>query len=50
MNAAMLLYAAGKGQSLSACYPRAKAALEGGAAARKLEELTRETVGAQAGK
>ncbi|MCA1957151.1 MAG: anthranilate phosphoribosyltransferase [Nitrospira sp.] len=47
MNAAMLLYAAGKGQSLSACYPRAKAAIEGGAAARKLEELTREAVGAK---
>jgi len=42
MNAAMLLYAAGKGDSLSACYPMAKAAIEQGAAARKLEELTRD--------
>lgn len=40
MNAAMLLYAAGKGESLSACYPMAKAAVERGAAARKLDELT----------
>jgi len=39
MNAAMLLYAAGKGESLSICYPMAKAAVEGGAAARKLAEL-----------
>lgn len=46
MNAAMLLYAAGKGESLSACYPVANAAVEGGAAARKLEELTQEPVGA----
>jgi len=44
MNAAMLLYAAGKGVSLSACYPMAKAAVERGAAARKLEELTQEPV------
>lgn len=44
MNAAMLLYAAGKGGSLSACYPMAKAAVEGGAAARKLEELAQEPV------
>ncbi|MCP9464070.1 MAG: anthranilate phosphoribosyltransferase [Nitrospira sp.] len=48
MNAAMLLYLAGKGQSLAACYPLAKAALEGGAAARKLEELTQEPVAAKA--
>jgi anthranilate phosphoribosyltransferase len=46
MNAAMLLYAAGKGESLSGCYPMARAALEGGAAARKLEELTQDPVGA----
>ena len=46
MNAAMLLYAAGKGASLSACYPIAKAAVERGAAARKLAELTREPVSA----
>ena len=46
MNAAMLLYAAGKGTSLSACYPTVRAALEGGAAARKLEELVRKPVAA----
>ncbi len=45
MNAAMLLYAAGKGESLATAYPLAKAALEGGAAARKLDELTLESVG-----
>ena len=39
MNAAMLLYAVGKGDSLSTCYPMAKAAVEQGAAARKLAEL-----------
>lgn len=39
MNAAMLLYAAGKGDSLASCYPMAKAAVEGGVAARKLAEL-----------
>jgi anthranilate phosphoribosyltransferase len=47
MNAAMLLYLAGKGPSLAACYPLAKAALEGGAAACKLEELTQEPVAAK---
>lgn len=46
INAAMLLYAAGKGSSLTACWPIAKAALEGGAAARKLDELIREPVAA----
>jgi anthranilate phosphoribosyltransferase len=44
MNAALLLYAAGKGASLSACFPAARAALEGGAATRKLEELVRQPV------
>jgi len=44
MNAAMLLYAAGKGASLTACFPAARAAVEGGAAARKLDELAREPV------
>jgi anthranilate phosphoribosyltransferase len=39
INASMLLYAAGKGASLTACMPAARAALEGGAAARKLDEL-----------
>lgn len=44
MNAAVLLYAAGKGASLTACFPAARAAIEGGAAARKLEELVQEPV------
>jgi anthranilate phosphoribosyltransferase len=46
MNAALLLYAAGKGASLSACFPAARAALEGGTAARKLDELVRQPVAA----
>lgn len=46
MNAAMLLYAAGKGASLSACFPAARAALDGGAAARKLDELAQQPVAA----
>ena len=46
MNAAMLLYAAGKGDSLAACFPVARAAVEGGAAARKLEELAHTPVAA----
>ncbi len=46
MNAAMLLYAVGKGTSLSACFPAARAALDGGAAARKLDELMKEPVAA----
>ena len=46
INAAMLLYAAGKGTSLTACLPAARAALEGGAAARKLDELVQEPVAA----
>ena len=50
MNAAMLLYAAGKGASLSACFPAARASLEGGAAARKLEELVNKPVAALRGK
>ncbi len=40
MNAALLLYAAGRGTSLPACLPLARRAIEDGAAARKLEELT----------
>ncbi|MDF0667575.1 MAG: anthranilate phosphoribosyltransferase [Nitrospira sp.] len=44
MNAAMLLYAAGKGASLSTCFPVVRAALDGGAAARKLDELVRQPV------
>jgi anthranilate phosphoribosyltransferase len=46
MNAAMLLYAAGKGVSLAACFPAARAAIEGGAAARKLEDLVKQSVAA----
>lgn len=46
MNAAMLLYAAGKGASLAACFPIARAAIEGGAAARKLDELAQEPIAA----
>jgi anthranilate phosphoribosyltransferase len=50
INAAMLLYAAGKGPSLTACLPGARAALEGGAAARKLEELAQVPVSAGSGR
>lgn len=39
LNAAMLLYAAGKAQSMAAGVPLAQQALDGGAAARKLAEL-----------
>lgn len=39
LNAAMLLYAAGKGPSISSCLPTAQRAIESGAAARKLTEL-----------
>jgi anthranilate phosphoribosyltransferase len=46
MNAAMLLYAAGKGVSLSACFPAARAAIEGGAAVRKLDDLAQQPVAA----
>jgi anthranilate phosphoribosyltransferase len=46
MNAAMMLYAAGKGSSLSACFPTVRTALDGGAAARKLDELVRAPVAA----
>ncbi|HET9395507.1 MAG TPA: hypothetical protein VFO36_05585, partial [Nitrospiraceae bacterium] len=46
MNAAMLLYAAGKGASLSACLPAVRSALNGGAAGRKLDELARQPVAA----
>lgn len=46
MNAAMLLCVAGLGPSLAACYPMARAAIEEGAAARKLEELVQEPVAA----
>lgn len=46
MNAAMLLYAAGKGASLAGCLPLARAAVEGGAAARKLDELLQQPIAA----
>lgn len=42
INAAMLLYAAGKESSLAACVPIARRAIEDGVAARKLEELSRQ--------
>ncbi len=40
LNAAMLLYAAGKGPSIASCVPVAHQTIESGAAARKLAELT----------
>lgn len=48
MNAALILYAAGKGVTWASCIPLARRALEEGAAARKLEELTQEPVGSGA--
>ena len=47
LNAATLLYAAGKGTSMAACVPIARQALQDGTAARKLDELAQEpaTVG-----
>jgi anthranilate phosphoribosyltransferase len=48
MNAALILYAAGKGTTWPLCVPLARRAIEEGAAARKLEELTQEPVGATA--
>jgi anthranilate phosphoribosyltransferase len=45
MNAALILYAAGKGATWVSCVPLARRALEDGSAARKLEELTQEPVG-----
>ena len=48
INASMLLYAAGKGASLTACMPAARAAIEGRAAARKLDELAQQPVAATA--
>ena len=44
LNAAMLLYAAGKESSIASCLPLAKRAIEDGSAARKLEDLAREPV------
>jgi anthranilate phosphoribosyltransferase len=45
INAALILYAAGKGATWASCVPLARRALEEGAAARKLEELAQEPVG-----
>jgi anthranilate phosphoribosyltransferase len=45
MNAALILYAAGKGTTWASCIPLARRVLEDGSAARKLEELTQEPVG-----
>ncbi|NWF74190.1 MAG: anthranilate phosphoribosyltransferase [Nitrospirae bacterium] len=45
MNAALILYAAGKGATWPSCVPLARRALECGAAAKKLEELSQEPVG-----
>ena len=46
LNAALLLYAAGKSSSLAAAVPLARRAIEEGAAARKLEELSQAPVAA----
>jgi anthranilate phosphoribosyltransferase len=46
MNAAMVLYAAGKSESLAAGYLMARLAIEEGAAARKLDDLVQEPVAA----
>lgn len=43
-NAALLLYAAGRGPSIAACVPPARRAIEEGAAAKKLESLCQEPV------
>jgi anthranilate phosphoribosyltransferase len=45
MNAAVILYAAGRGATWASCVPLARRALEEGAAARKLEDLAQEPVG-----
>ena len=45
INAALILYAAGKGATWASCVPLARRALEEGATARKLEELVQEPVG-----
>ncbi|HLZ33142.1 MAG TPA: anthranilate phosphoribosyltransferase [Nitrospira sp.] len=44
LNAALLLYAAGKGASVAACVPPARRAIDEGAAAKKLEQLSQEPV------
>lgn len=50
LNAALLLYAAGKGASLAGCLPMAQRAIESGAAARKLEELSQAPALSSAGR
>ena len=49
LNAAMLLYAAGRALSISAALPLAEQALTSGATARKLEELTGSRLSAAVG-
>jgi anthranilate phosphoribosyltransferase len=44
LNAALLLYAAGKGPSIAACVPLARRAIDEGTAARKLEALSQDAV------
>ena len=44
LNAALLLYAAGKGPSIVACVPLARRAIDEGTAARKLEALSQDAV------
>lgn len=44
LNAAMLLYAAGKESSLATCMPLARRAIDEGTAVRKLEELSQQPV------
>jgi anthranilate phosphoribosyltransferase len=46
INAALLLYAGGKGSSIAACVPIAQQMLDSGAAAKKLKELAEASVGA----
>ena len=46
LNAALLLYAGGKGASLAECASSARRALEDGSAARKLESLTQTPIAA----
>jgi anthranilate phosphoribosyltransferase len=46
LNAALLLYAAGKGASLAECLPLARRTIEDGTAARKLEALSNAPVAA----
>jgi anthranilate phosphoribosyltransferase len=48
LNAAMLLYAAGKGSSIASCVPLARQAVESGAAARKLTALAANSTTTQA--